>query len=519
MHDDQNTMMNANILIVDDHIENLQLLTGILELNEYYVQAVSDGYIAIMSAKTDPPDLIILDILMPEPDGYEICRQLKEDKQTRDIPIIFISALDDPLDKLKAFSLGGVDYITKPFKAREVLLRVKAHLTLHAMRQRLQQQNEQLAQEVAIRKRTEEDLRVLARAVEQSANAIMITDSEGTIKFVNPAFSTITGYTLEEAIGKSANIMQSGNHSLQFYQEMWEILRRGDVWQGEWLNKRKNGELYWESATISPVKNQAEQITHYVAVKEDISERKQAEEQLKHLNHQLKEANTSKDIFFSILAHDLRSPFTLLLGNSEVAARQFDELSKEELKECITEIHTTAESVYTLLENLLSWSQLQQGVLEYHPSSLCLYELVDYAVQLFLSHAEQKKITLSNHVPETVVVYADTHMISTVIRNLISNALKFTDSGGMIDISTRQNIHKVEVTIKDTGMGISSEDLPHLFRIDKKLSRIGTAGEKGTGLGLSLCKYLIEKNGGSVWVQSDLGEGTTFRFTLPYQPC
>jgi signal transduction histidine kinase len=156
--------------------------------------------------------------------------------------------------------------------------------------------------------------------------------------------------------------------------------------------------------------------------------------------------------------------------------------------------------------------------MEYHPSRLPLNELVDYVVQLFLSHADQKKITLCNHIPETVVVYADTNMISTVVRNLISNALKFTDIGGRIDIFATQNTHKVEVVVQDTGTGISEEDLPHLFRIDKKLSRTGTVGEKGTGLGLPLCKDLIEKNGGGVWVESEPGKGTAFRFTLPCQP-
>ncbi|MCP4108003.1 MAG: response regulator [Desulfobacteraceae bacterium] len=270
----------AKILIVDDKPENLRLLTGILKEKGYTVRQLRNGDMVMSSVLTAPPDLILLDILMPETDGYEVCRQLKAKEQTRDIPVIFISALDEAANKVKAFSVGGIDYIAKPFQEEEVLARIKTHLALKNMQKRLEEKNFQLQEEIDERKRAEEKLRKLSRAVEQSASSVVITDIDGIIEYVNPAFSEITGYSYEEAIGNSLHILKSGKHPPDFYREIRQTLSSGNVWQGEVINRRKSGELYWESAVVSPVKDQEGKITHYLATKDDITVRRQAEEKL-----------------------------------------------------------------------------------------------------------------------------------------------------------------------------------------------------------------------------------------------
>jgi diguanylate cyclase (GGDEF)-like protein/PAS domain S-box-containing protein len=277
----------GDLLIVDDDPDISNLLERVLIAQGYEVRTASNGSLALQSVRANLPDLILLDVMLSDMDGYVVCEQLKADERTQDIPVIFISALNEVFDKTKAFSLGAVDYLTKPFQAGDLLARIETHLTLRELQKRLQKQNTQLQHEIAERKQTEEELRKLSRAVEQSASSIIITDLEGTIEFVNPAFCKTTGYLYEEVIGKTPRIIKSGRHSPEFYQKLWETISKGVIWQGEFVNKRKNGEIYWEYGSISPVKNQEGHVTHYVCVKEDITDLKQIEAALKIANQEL----------------------------------------------------------------------------------------------------------------------------------------------------------------------------------------------------------------------------------------
>ena len=271
---------DAQILIVDDKLDNLRLLSNILKEQGYNVRSLRKGQAVLKSVLHAPPDIILLDILMPGMNGYDVCKQLKADDRTREIPVIFISALHEIDEKLNAFAVGGVDYITKPFQKEEVVARVRTHLTLRHIQTSLEQ-------EIAERKRTEEELWKLYRAVECSASSIVITDLDGTITFVNPAFCQRTGYSAQEAIGQNPRILKSGKHPPEFYQEMWTTISHGKVWRGELTNKRKNGEMYWEHVSISSVENSGGRITHYVGVKDDITQLKLTEDALMEANQEL----------------------------------------------------------------------------------------------------------------------------------------------------------------------------------------------------------------------------------------
>lgn len=250
-------------------------------------------------------------------------------------------------------------------------------------------------------------------------------------------------------------------------------------------------------------------------VKERTAELETQKLELIKKNAKLKELNASKDKFFSIISHDLKNPFNILLGFARLTEENIDRYNKEDIKQRVGRMRSSAERLYTLLENLLMWSQIQRGVMEYLPASINLYEIVLDNIGLLSPQAEQKQIAFSMVIQENVRVYADPSMIDTVIRNLISNALKFTDAGGSISLSARQAGQDIEVSISDTGIGIPEEGIPQLFQIDTQYTNPGTAGEKGTGLGLILCKELVEKNHGKIWVESEVGRGTRFRFTLP----
>ena len=245
-----------------------------------------------------------------------------------------------------------------------------------------------------------------------------------------------------------------------------------------------------------------------------LSDRQQL--RLNELNRELAESNASKDKFFSIIAHDLRGPLSSLIGLSEVLQEQVrDDAPKAKLGCSSDLIYSSTKDLYALLENLLTWSQIQRGAIDYHMEQLELAEISKFALRLFQGRAQQKQLQLINDVPQGLFVEADYNMLSTILRNLLSNALKFTPVGGRISVAARNLEHDViEVSVSDTGVGIPQKEQENLFCLDRHYSGIGTAGEKGTGLGLNLCKEFIEKAGQLIWVESEPGQGTSFKFTL-----
>ncbi len=230
---------------------------------------------------------------------------------------------------------------------------------------------------------------------------------------------------------------------------------------------------------------------------------------------ELQALNASKDKFFSIISHDLRSPLSAVLVGLRLLTDTESRLTDNEKNELIRDSHRTVEQLYNLLDNLLVWSRLQRGLMEYAPQPLDLRPLFERNATLFAANAEQKQIAIRQTVAEPVIAFADSHMIDAIIRNLISNALKFTEARGAITLSARQNDQSVEMAVADTGIGMDAETVAKLFRLDVRYNQLGTAGEKGTGLGLNVCKEFAEKNGGSIAVESVVGAGTTFRVTLP----
>jgi len=221
-----------------------------------------------------------------------------------------------------------------------------------------------------------------------------------------------------------------------------------------------------------------------------------------------------KDRFFSIIAHDLKSPFTSLLGMSSLLANMSDRLSKEQIVEYTEAIHNSGKKVFALLENLLEWARVQMAHESLVPDTIVVSDLVDESKTLLTGSAESKALSVVSDIPD-LKVNADRNMALLVARNLIANAIKFTPKGGRIVISARDCGEMIEVSVSDTGVGIPSEIAEALFAIDQKTTTLGTEGEVGTGLGLPLCKEMIELNGGSIRVDSTIGKGTTFHFTLP----
>jgi PAS domain S-box-containing protein len=247
----------------------------------------------------------------------------------------------------------------------------------------------------------------------------------------------------------------------------------------------------------------------------DLTEQKRYEDKLQKNAEDLKALNNNKDKFFSIIAHDLRSPFTSFLGFTEILDDEFDSLPTDELQTIISSMRKSALNLYQLLENLLEWSLLHREVTKFEPKRVLLLPLITSCIELNTNLAKQKEIEIRVDIPETLKIVADIHMLQTIIRNLISNALKFTHRGGYIEISAHHTEeHFTLLAVKDSGIGITSDNLGKIFRIDANNKAKGTEGELSTGLGLILCKEFVELHGGKIWVESEAGNGSTFYFTL-----
>ncbi len=255
--------------------------------------------------------------------------------------------------------------------------------------------------------------------------------------------------------------------------------------------------------------------SRWFGIHQDITGRKRAEAALRKSEDELRELNAQKDKFFSIIAHDLRSPFNSIIGYSELLLEQVRMEDYDGIDKFAGIITKSSKQAMDLLSNLLEWAYSQTGKMAFDQEQIVLNTLIKKGLLLFDNIAAQKSITIKNDVPESLIIFADKSMISTVIRNLISNAIKFTREGGEVVVSARQNPEEVQVSVKDNGIGIAPGRAKQLFSFDTNISTPGTNKEKGTGLGLILCKEFIEKHGGSLWVESDEGKGSTFSFTLP----
>lgn len=245
-------------------------------------------------------------------------------------------------------------------------------------------------------------------------------------------------------------------------------------------------------------------------------QRKKGQEELIRIANELKILNANKDKLFSIIAHDLRSPFHGLFGFTEILANDFDSLSKSEVKNINQELYKTVRQQFKLLENLLDWSRLQIGRMEFQPIKINILEKAALIIDLLIGNAIRKNISIVNEIKDNFTVWADEKMLNSIMQNLISNAIKFTPNGGSILLSSRVVDDEVEISVKDSGIGIKESELKLLFRIDVQHSTKGTANEKGTGLGLLLCKELVEKQNGRIKVESKAGKGSVFTFYLPH---
>jgi PAS domain S-box-containing protein len=371
------------------------------------------------------------------------------------------------------------------------------------------------AQDITERKSAEKEIILLAQSLRSINECVSITDMEDNLIFVNDSFLKTYGYEENELIGKNLSIIRSSNNQMELVGEILPATKLGK-WKGELWNKRKDGSEFpiYLSSTI--INGKDGKFLGLVGVANDITERKQTEEEIKKTNKALAKLNLEKDKLFSIIAHDLRSPFHGLLGLTGLMATENNELSSSEIVKYSKSLHDSIVNLYKLLENLLEWGQLQNGTIGFTPKELFLSEIFSQNMEILKQRALQKSITIFNDIPKSQKIYADEKMISSILGNILTNAIKFTERGGKAVGKAREREDgMVEITVTDTGVGIPLSTLEKLFKLDEKVSTKGTENEPSTGLGLMLCKEFVERNGGEIWVESEAGKGSTFCFTMP----
>jgi PAS domain S-box-containing protein len=362
----------------------------------------------------------------------------------------------------------------------------------------------------------EEEIRRLSAAVEQSTATIVITDIRGHIEYVNPQFEKSTGYKTSEVIGKNPRILKSEELNPVNYEELWKTILNGETWHGEFLNVKKDKTRYWESAIISPITNRKGTITHFIAIKEDITERKRIQEELIHSERGLREMNEEKSRYLSILAHDLRGLVGSFHAYSNLIQTHFDEFSEDDLRKQLLLLTKASGDSLNLLDNLLAWGKSTQGRLILDFEKVNLHKQVDLVIGVLNEVAAKKEIELINNTPSNFEFHTDVNVFQTIVRNLINNGVKFTNAKGSITLGALPlDDEKVEISVTDTGIGMDNTTREKLFRLGEKTVREGTNKEQGTGLGLVICKEMVEKLGGTIKVESEPDRGSKFSFVLP----
>ena len=360
---------------------------------------------------------------------------------------------------------------------------------------------------------SEEKYRLL---VQYSGDPIFSINPDETYRYVNEAFAKRAGKKQEEIIGKTPYDIYPHDEAEMRLRVVRNVFLTGEREELEFQTTHRSGEKRYYLTKVDPFKDE-NGITQMVScISLNITDRKKSEEEVKKKNAELEIINAEKDKLFSIIAHDLRSPFHGLLGLTEIMSEGSYELSLGEIAGYSKNIHDSVVSLYKLLENLLLWAQFQKGGISYSPRMLNLNAMFSGCIEIVKQVATQKGITILNKISVDQMIYADEKMTNSILRNLLSNALKYTVREGKVTATSKKlDNGLIEISVKDTGIGLSPQNAEKLFMIGEKVSTKGVDGETGTGLGLMLCKEFVEKHGGTIWVKTQVGKGSTFYFTLP----
>jgi PAS domain S-box-containing protein len=432
---------------------------------------------------TERFDIVVSDYSLGDGTAFDILNSVKN------TPIILVTGAGNEEVAVKAWRAGAYDYLTKD--ADRNYLKALPITIENAIKQ----------------KKAEEEIHRLSQAIEQSPSTVVIANIKGDIEYVNPGFTRLTGYTLEEVKGKNLRILESSEQPPELHKELWKTITSGKEWRGEFHNRKKNKGLYWESASISAITNSEGAIIGFLKVAEDITERKEAEEKLK-------EAIELKSQFISTVSHELRTPLTSMKEGIAVVLDGVAGEINDDQRNFLNIAQRNVDRLASLINNVLDFQKLEAGKMKVNLQENDINEVVEEVQKTMLPSAKKKGIDilleLDNNLPKARF---DRDKIIQVLTNLVSNAIKFTEQG-QVSIGVQQRDEELVIRVKDTGMGIPKDELPKIFDRFYRVQRPGTQIQ-GTGLGLAIVEKIVAMHGGRIEVESEVDQGTTFTVFLP----
>jgi len=507
--------MMPTVLIVDDDASARLMLSHQLRRWQYVPLDAENGEQALAVLQNASVSLILLDQMMPDRSGLDVFLQIKALLPSPP-PVIMMSAYSSVELAVAFLKAGGTDFIPKPLEMSVVDVKIRQAIAAD------EQQRHML-----------HELQKLSRAVEQSPAIVLITDLDGRIEYANPKCVKLTGYDIDEIIGNSPHIFSSGTHAQAFYRDIWQTITAGQEWHGELCNKKKDGTLYWETASISAIRNQAGDITHWLKVAEDTTERKETERVILEAKKLADEANQAKSDFLAGISHELRTPLNGILGYTQIL--QQDHHLTNEQRRAIDVIHHSGEHLLVMINEILDLSKIEARRLELMPEPMYLSTFLANVVEIVRVRAQQKDLTfqadLAKDLPQGIL--ADEKRLRQILLNLLGNAIKFTLSGSItfsvsaseivpcspssgIAEKTFMGCRRIRFDIRDTGVGIPPEHLDKIFVPFHQVKDHRIRKEEGTGLGLSICQQLVRLMGGTISVTSEIGKGSLFSFELEF---
>jgi len=506
------------ILIVDDKPENIFALEDVLSGLDVEMVKAANGNDALKAVLNQSFALAILDVQMPEMDGYELAKLIRTKKEISHIPIIFLSAVySDKLHIFKGYKSGAIDFLTKPYSPEILIGKVKIFLEQYKYKNKLEilvnelnESNKKLEFEISEHKKAEEQILKLSRAVEQSPNIVLITNTEGNIEYVNPKFIQLTGYSLEEVIGKTPRILKSGSMPPEVYKELWKTITSGNEWRGEFCNKKKTGERYWESASISAIKNAEGTIINFIAVKEDITEKMKMKEALIQ-SEKLK----SIGIITAGISHEFNNILAIISGNVQLLEASYKDKNHEELMDSLRTIKMATDDGAEISSKMIKFTKTDKdttGFVRFYVEDL-INQAIDFTMPRWKNMAQAKGINYhmdTEGMKRVPYIWCNLTELKEVFVNIINNALDAMPGDGRISFSTWSEENTVFISISDTGKGMPEATKKKIF--DPFFT---TRRPEGTGLGLSTAYGIITGHGGKIEVESEIDKGATFTLQFP----
>lgn len=495
-------MLNEiKILILEDIPEDAELME--IQLRRFGLSFISKRVETesefLKALARFSPDVILADYLLP---SFNAVYALSDKKSVApDIPFIVVTGSVSEDIAVECMKAGAEDYILKTNLKRLGPAVVSALKTAEITREK----------KIAERRITQ-----LLRAIEQSPTAIIITDVKGNIEYVNPKFEELSGFSSKEVFGRNPRFLKSGEMKLEDYKLLWETIFNGKTWNGDIRDRRKNGEFYWVSTSISPVKLENGTIINYVGSQEDITEKKKFLAELEVAKKLAEEANQMKTHLLENLSHEFRTPLNGILGLSDIIET---EVSDQEVKDMARGINKSGKRLLDTLTAILDLSQLGEDNYRISLTSLNIFSLVKPVIDDYLPHAKRKGVNLQLKINEfSAAVIGDARLLTKVFSYVIDNAIKFTSDGEIVvevSLIEKEQFPYVQIDITDTGIGIREEDYAVIFEEFRQASEGMGRGYEGTGIGLYLAKKMVEYLNGEITVKSSFGVGSTFSIIIP----